>query len=849
MVLWQHRRLIVRVAAIALPVSLAIAFLLPKTYTSSASIMPPDQQGTGALMLAALASRTGSLGSIGSLAGGLLGEHATTALFINLLESGTVRGNIIDRFDLQRVYRSRHKIDAAKHLSRRTSISDDKKSGVITIKVEDHNPVRARDIAQAYLDELNRLVNKTSTSAARQERIFIEQRLQSVTHDLEQAQIALSDFSSKNTAVDMHEQTRALVDAGARIQGELLFEQSSLESLRQVYGDQNIRVRETQARIGALQHDLEKMTGASPDAPTRTSDTNPQSAELYPPLRQLPRLAVPYADLYRQVKVQEAVYELLTQQYEMARIEEAKDVPVVHVIDAPGIPEKQSFPPRLLLTALLTAFSIAASAAFILLRQYWATLDSSDPRKQLVGEITPILRALHPRVSSRCRMKRHLLNAIYGLLDYASYPLVMLLAAPIVLRRLGAAEYGLWIIATAFISVGGIIASGFCDANLRRVSSLRRSHNIAAMVRSTRTLLAINLALAATLVIIVLASAPYAAAHLSRASSTSPAECIMALRIAGMLILGRAVESAAISTQRAFESYREPVLISIAVRVLTLASAIALALLGAHTPALLLATGFFLAAGCWMQFRQLRTFFGSASLMPALYRDEIRPLLASGVFVWMQAIGGVIFGYLDRILLGLALGAQTVTPYVLCIQFAQPVFGITASGLHFLFPHLAARVDSLSAHALRRVIAKAVALNLLTVASITGGLLLFGQRFLRVWAGPALANKTHGVFEPIVLGAALTGLSITGVYTLQAMGQFRSVAIILLSCRTAMSLLMFVLLRHEGLRGLVTVRVLYGASTLLIYLPLLPRLRLFAAREPSVAPDPITARLRGGSNA
>lgn len=404
MLLWESRHFLVRFAASALALSLLIAFLLPKTYTSSASIMPPDQQSAGALMLAALASRGGGLGSLSSVAGGLLGEHATTALFVNLLESGTVRGHIIDRFGLQRVYHSRHKVDAAKHLARRTNISDDKKSGVITIKVQDRNPVRARDMAQAYLDELNRLVNQTSTSAARQERIFIEQRLQSVQHDLEQAQIALSSFSSENIAVDMHEQTRALVDAGARVQGELLVEQSSLQSLRQVYGDQNIRVRETEARIAALQHDLQKMTGAAPEAAAPSGGAKPgvQNAELYPPLRQLPRLAVPYADLYRQVKVQETVYELLRQQYEMARIEEAKDVPVVRVIDSPDIPEKKSFPPRLLLTALLTSLSIAAAAAFVLLREHWRMIDKDDPRKQLAAVITPMLqRRLHPTFGTR----------------------------------------------------------------------------------------------------------------------------------------------------------------------------------------------------------------------------------------------------------------------------------------------------------------------------------------------------------------------------------------------------------------------------------------------------------------
>ena len=110
------------------------------------------------------------------------------------------------------------------------------------------------------------------------------------------------------------------------------------------------------------------------------------------PLRQLPRLAVPYADLYRRVRVQETLYELLTQQFEMARIEEAKDVPSVSVIDSPGIAEKKSFPPRLLVSMLLTLFSFACASALILVREYWSAIAADDPRKALASEVAPVLR-------------------------------------------------------------------------------------------------------------------------------------------------------------------------------------------------------------------------------------------------------------------------------------------------------------------------------------------------------------------------------------------------------------------------------------------------------------------------
>jgi capsule polysaccharide export protein KpsE/RkpR len=407
-VLWERRRLLFRVAFLSGLVSLLIACTLPKEYKSSARIMPPSNNGVGTAVLAALAGHAfGGLSGLGSLAGSLFGASNTSALFVDLLRSGTVAGHIIDRFDLQHVYHKRYRSDTAKYLARHTDIVDDKKTGVITITVDDTDPRRARDIAQAYLDQLNLLVNRTSTSSAHQERVFIEKRLAKVKADLEEAQQRMSAFSSTHATVDIKEQTRAMVDAGARLQAQMIVEQSNLNALRQIYGNDNVRVRAVQARIGVLQKQLATMSGSS--APLTDSSTGDSSSNdsddgrsLYPPLRQLPRLAVPYADLYREVRVQEAVFELLTQQDELARIQEAKDVPVVGVIDSPGIPEKKSFPPRALVTVLLTCFFVGSACALLVAGHRWALVPQDDPRKILFTRISDTLRASLPqKISNR----------------------------------------------------------------------------------------------------------------------------------------------------------------------------------------------------------------------------------------------------------------------------------------------------------------------------------------------------------------------------------------------------------------------------------------------------------------
>ncbi|MES2390293.1 MAG: Wzz/FepE/Etk N-terminal domain-containing protein, partial [Acidobacteriota bacterium] len=320
--LWDHRVFLARVTGMAMIVGVAAAFLLPKRYESTARLMPPESGGNSAMLAAVLGRAGESMGSLGGLAGSLLGGRSTGVLFLDLLHSRTIADQLIDRFDLQHLYHKRYRVDTVKRLGERTVVAEDKKSGVISITVTDSDPVRARDIAQGYVDELNKLVVTSNTSSARRERLFIEQRLVTVQKDLESAQKALSEFSSTNTTLDIKEQTRAMVDSAAKLQGELSVGESELGSLEQIYGPENVRVRAARARIGTLQSELNKIGGSS------SAQSNSDAAG-YPTIRQLPRLAVPYANLYRRVRIEETVFELLSQQYEMARIEEAKDTPAV----------------------------------------------------------------------------------------------------------------------------------------------------------------------------------------------------------------------------------------------------------------------------------------------------------------------------------------------------------------------------------------------------------------------------------------------------------------------------------------------------------------------------------------
>jgi uncharacterized protein involved in exopolysaccharide biosynthesis len=410
--LWNQRQLLARFAGTGLLLGTLLAFLLPLRFQASAQLMPPDtQSSSGMAMLAAFAGKAG--GAMGGLSSSLLGVASSGALFARILGSRTVEDRLIERFDLRRIYGCRLQEDARRKLSENTGISDDRLSGVITIAVTDHDPQRAAAIARAYVEELNRLVVELSTSSAHRERVFLEERLVAVKQELDQASAEFSRFSSENAAIDVKEQGRALVDAGATLMGQLIAAQSELKGLETIYAPGNVRVRSVEARIAELRKQLQEKVGGRPetegamaaDASGADKDKDKEKDKekddkdndtFYPTLRRLPLLGVTYGDLYRRTKIQEAVYETLTQEFELAKVEEAKETPSVKVLDAPTVPERKSYPPRLEIVVLGFFLSTMAAVVWVLGKAHWRETDARDPGKMLAQEMLESVHGVMP---------------------------------------------------------------------------------------------------------------------------------------------------------------------------------------------------------------------------------------------------------------------------------------------------------------------------------------------------------------------------------------------------------------------------------------------------------------------
>jgi uncharacterized protein involved in exopolysaccharide biosynthesis len=376
---WVKRKMFFVILATGTLLSLLYALSLPNIYTSTTTLMPPDSTSSNSNLMSLLSSASPAVATVGS---SLLGK-TPGAVFVGILGSRTVQESLVTRFDLVHYYKTRLVEDACKRLAADTHLVEDPKDGIIRINVDAKNPKLASNMAQAYVEELDRVVTTNSTSAARRERIFLEERLKEIKQDLDDSSEALSRFSTKSRTIDMPSQARAMVDTGLKLQDELAAARSDLAGLRQAYSEDNVRVRTASARVDELQRQMDIITGLHQEVGSRV-DTSESD---YPSLGALPALGLTYADLDRKVHVEEALWEALTKQYEAAKVQEAKEIPTVRVLDAASVPQRKSGPGRGSIVMLGAILSLFAACILVLAASSWEAMDPQDDPKKLVTEI------------------------------------------------------------------------------------------------------------------------------------------------------------------------------------------------------------------------------------------------------------------------------------------------------------------------------------------------------------------------------------------------------------------------------------------------------------------------------
>ena len=356
-------------------------------FESTVQIMPPDTS-SGGLSAMALPSllKTPALAGLAGMAGDLLGMKSTGALFTKVLQSRTVEDNLIDHFDLRKRYHKKYWEDARSKLKSRTSVMEDKKSGLISVTVRDNDAQFSAKLANAYVEELNRVLLQVSTSSARREREFIEQRLRDEKKALDDAEQRFGQFASNSMALDIPQQTRVMVEASARLQGELIAARAELEGLEQIYTPENVRVKTVRARVDELQRALDRINVGRSGNNSNNKDNRGDSSGQYPSVKNLPLVGLEWTDLYRSTKIHETVYELLRQQYEVARIQEAREIPTAKVLDKAVVPEKRHPSPALVIE-LGALFSALLACTGLFLQYRWTRWEADDPRRVLISTL------------------------------------------------------------------------------------------------------------------------------------------------------------------------------------------------------------------------------------------------------------------------------------------------------------------------------------------------------------------------------------------------------------------------------------------------------------------------------
>ena len=319
---------------------LGVASLMKPVFTARTVVMPPQQQQSSA------AAALGSLGALAGLAGG--GIKSPVDQYIALMQSATVSDRLIDRFKLMEVYEEEFRSVARKTLLTKAIITAGKKDGLIVVEVDDHDPKRAADIANAYVDELRLMTNTLAVSEAQQRRRFFEQQLEVTKKRLTEAQVALQE--SGFSAGVLRAEPKAAADGYARLRAEVTAAEVRLQTMRRTLADSAPEMQQQQAQLEALRSELAKL---------EQREAAPSSKD------------AGYIGRYRDYKYQETLFDLYAKQFELARLDESREGGLIQVVDVATAPDRKSKPKRAMYAlgaAVLAGLLLSVRAVVIGLR-------------------------------------------------------------------------------------------------------------------------------------------------------------------------------------------------------------------------------------------------------------------------------------------------------------------------------------------------------------------------------------------------------------------------------------------------------------------------------------------------
>jgi uncharacterized protein involved in exopolysaccharide biosynthesis len=350
LVLAKRKRLVLGLPVLVGTVTFVTTLLLPATYTSTARIMPPQQaQSNVALFLA-------QAGVASPITADLLGVRNPSELFIAMLKSRTIADQLIKRFDLLAEFEVRYAADAQRRLERSRTISAGKE-GIITVEVHGPNPKRAADLANAHIEELEKLTLDLAVTEASQRRLLYEKHLKKIRDDLSNAEAALRNFQESSGLIKPQDQAGLTVLASSALRAQITAKQVQISTMQAFATPGNPELKRAQQELAALRAELALINNPSNQAP----------GDLVVPIGRVPEQTLEYIKRARDVKYYETLLEIVARQYESARIDEARNATLIQVLDKAAVPEKRSGPRRFLITAISVLIALFGAVAIALL--------------------------------------------------------------------------------------------------------------------------------------------------------------------------------------------------------------------------------------------------------------------------------------------------------------------------------------------------------------------------------------------------------------------------------------------------------------------------------------------------
>ncbi|MBM3337004.1 MAG: hypothetical protein FJY60_04870, partial [Betaproteobacteria bacterium] len=318
-------------------IGLAAALLITPTFTSKVVLMPPQQSGGGGAL-----GMLGDLGALAGLAGGAL--KSSGDLYGGLLKSRLVQDALIDRFKLNERYEQKYRFETRKQLEQFTTVQSDKKSGLITIEVEDKDPIIAANIANAYVDELQKSLDGLAITEAARRRLFFEKQLKMAKDHLADAELALRATQEKTKIILPTGQIPAIFSAIGQMRASIAAKEIEINAMGSFATAQNPDMKRAQQELAAMRIQLDKLQR---DAPASAGDVMVPSSKL-------PTAGLEFLRASRELKYNETLFELLAKQHELAKIDEAKEAALVQVVES-AIPAELKSKPKRALIVLIAA--------------------------------------------------------------------------------------------------------------------------------------------------------------------------------------------------------------------------------------------------------------------------------------------------------------------------------------------------------------------------------------------------------------------------------------------------------------------------------------------------------------